>query len=227
MTKFLLGAAVAAVTVAMAPAIAQTVQPAPVPPPAPLIERAPHVAKIHTRAEVGNHVRALFDRLDSNRDGYVTRTEVDARKGDRRERIAQRLERRGALGGRTADRGAMFDRMDANRDGYISRDEFARAPMREERRVVIRDGRGEDHHVRELGGRGARGMRGMHMGLGSLRGRMFEMADANRDGRVSLQEATAAAYRHFDTADVNRDGQITREERMQIRQRMRSERRPG
>ena len=40
-------------------------------------------------------------------------------------------------------------------------------------------------------------------------------------------EATAAAYRHFDMADANRDGQITRDERMQMRQRMRAERQPG
>jgi hypothetical protein len=44
---------------------------------------------------------------------------------------------------------------------------------------------------------------------------------------MSLQEATSAALQHFDTADVNRDGQITREERKQVRQRMRTERRPG
>jgi Ca2+-binding EF-hand superfamily protein len=56
---------------------------------------------------------------------------------------------------------------------------------------------------------------------------MFDMADANRDGRVTLQEATAAAYRHFDMADVTRDGQITREERIQMHQKMRAERKPG
>jgi hypothetical protein len=64
------------------------------------------------------------------------------------------------------------------------------------------------------------------MGMG-LRGHMFDMADANRDGRVTLQEATAAAYRHFDMADVNRDGRITPDERMQMRQRMRTEHRRG
>jgi hypothetical protein len=51
------------------------------------------------------------------------------------------------------------------------------------------------------------------------------MADANRDGRVTLPEATNAALRHFDMADLNRDGQITPDERMQMRQRMRTEHR--
>jgi hypothetical protein len=73
---------------------------------------------------------------------------------------------------------------------------------------------------------GARGMRG-GVAMAALRGRMFDMADVNRDARVSLQEATAAAYRRFDMADANRDGQVTREERIQVRQQMRAQRRPG
>ena len=54
---------------------------------------------------------------------------------------------------------------------------------------------------------------------------MLKMADANRDGRVSLAEATAGALRHFDMMDGNRDGRLTPEERaagrvhmMQMRQ---------
>jgi hypothetical protein len=118
------------------------------------------------------------------------------------------------------NRGAMFDRLDANRDGNISRSEFESAhAQRQERRVVIREKRE---------GAGASGaMHGMRHGggMGGLGGHMFDMADANRDGRVTMQEATAAAYRHFDMADVNRDGKITREERMQMHQRMRTEHR--
>ena len=74
-------------------------------------------------------------------------------------------------------------------------------------------------------GKTARG--GKMRGALGLRGHMFDMADANRDGRVTMAEATSAAYRHFDMADANRDGQITREERMQMHQRMRAERQPG
>jgi hypothetical protein len=53
------------------------------------------------------------------------------------------------------------------------------------------------------------------------------MADANHDGRVSLQEATAAALQHFDRADLNHDGKLTPEERRQAHQLMRGERRPS
>ena len=89
----------------------------------------------------------------------------------------------------------MFERLDTNRDGSISRAEFEARPAM----------RGQD-------GMGRRGGHGMH----DLGARMFAMADANRDNRVSLQEATTAALQHFDRADVNRDGQVTREERRQI-----------
>jgi hypothetical protein len=65
-------------------------------------------------------------------------------------------------------------------------------------------------------------MHGMGMGFG---GRLFEMADGNRDGRVSLAEAQAAALAHFDKADVNHDGRITPDERQQMHETMRIERR--
>ena len=227
MRNYLLAGAAAAVMAASAAAVAQTAPPAHVV--APSIHRAPHAAAVHTRADVGAQVRSLFERLDTNRDGYITRAESEARRAKRGDRDARRIERRRSASPeqRFANRGAMFDRIDANRDGYISRDEFARAPTREERRVVIRNGQGEDRHLREIGTGPMRGMRAMRLaGLG-LRGRMFDSTDSNRDGRVSLQEATAAAYRHFDMADANRDGRVTPDERIQMRQRMRAERGRG
>lgn len=217
MTKFLLGGAAVAALVAFTPATAQVAQ-------APMVQRAPAV-QVHTRAQVGVQVAALFQRLDTNRDGFITRAESQVAKGNRGNRQAQ-LQRRGNRSPeqRMANRGAAFDRMDLNRDGMISRDEFSRAPVRHEKRVVIRNGQGQGGRFRQPG---AQGMRGVGMGMAGLRGHMFDMADVNRDGRVSMQEATAAAYRHFDMADANRDGQVTREERVQVRQRIRIERRPG
>ena len=219
MSKYLLGTAAAAAVVALSPVIAQTPQPAP----QVMIQHAP--MKAHTRAEVGAHIRTMFEKLDSNRDGYVTKAEAQAARGDRAGRMMKRMHQRAGDG--APNRGAMFDKLDTNRDGNISRQEFESAPAPHERRVVIREKRvgagapGATHEVHGMrrGGRGGMGM--------GLRGHMFDMADANRDGRVTLQEATAAAYRHFDMADANRDGQITADERMQMRQRMRTERRPG
>ena len=53
------------------------------------------------------------------------------------------------------------------------------------------------------------------------------MADANKDGRVSLAEAQTAALAHFDRADLNHDGKITPDERQQMRQQRRMEHRQG
>ena len=222
MSRYFLGGAAIFAMIAMSPALGQAVQPAPAPAPAPqvLIERAP-IAKVHSRAEVGAHVRAMFERLDANRDGVVTKAESEAARAPHAERIVKRIRQGGHP---VADRGAMFDRIDTNRDGSISRAEFDAAPHWQERRIVIRT-----HGDKAEGARaGAHGAPMIHrMRMGGLRGHMFDMADSNRDGRLTLQEATAAAYRHFDMADSNRDGQVTREERMQMHQRMRAERRPG
>jgi Ca2+-binding EF-hand superfamily protein len=215
MTKLLLGGAAAAAIVAIAPATAQ-----PTPPAAPQVHTM-HIERdrAHTRTEVVTHVRDMFARFDTNRDGYLTKPEAQAghqaMAGDKRAKFARRLAERGAA---RPDRGAMFDRLDRNRDGAISRQEFmsAQPQIHERRKIVMRhgpDGAGRPHQMR---------MHGMKMG-----GRLFETADANRDGRVTLQEATNAALQRFDTADANRDGTLTREERMQMRQQRKAQRQPA
>ena len=149
-----------------------------------------------TREGVVAMVRERFARIDANRDGFVAREEM---RGARDERRAQRMAMRGANAGQRANPGAMFDRLDANRDNMISRDEFERGrALRAERRGDRMERRGQRMAMRGTGG--------------MLR------ADADRDGRVSLAEAQAAALARFDRADLNRDGRITPEERQQMRQ---------
>ena len=213
MTRFLLGAVSATAIVAAGAAIAQ-----PVPAPAPNIQvmqmhRGP--MKTMTRDEVVAHVRDMFAKLDANRDGFVTKQEAESA----HQRMAgamqeRRAERRAARG---ANAGAAFDRLDANKDGYLTRQEFeAGRQLRQQRRAM----------VMQQGGRPG-GMMRMRAGMGFGHGRVFEMSDTNRDGRVSLQEATAAALQHFDRTDLNHDGRLTPEERMQMRQQLRAQRRPA
>ena len=215
MKEFLIGSAaivLAGAAFAQAP-IAQPAQAA----------KAPHADRVQTRDEAVAKVREHFARLDTNRDGVLTQAEADAG----REIIKQRMvHKRAERGDRKLehmqhrDPAAAFDRLDANKDGSISRDEFAKGhEMRIERRVERRGG--------EAGAPGAPGAMKMHrMGGMMMGGHMFAMADANKDGRVTLQEATDAAVRHFDMADANRDGRITREERMQMHRQMREQRAP-
>ena len=196
MKLFLIGTA-AALTVAGA-AVAQT---APVPPAPPA---QPHTMKVRfakpeTRAEMQAHVAKMFARLDANRDGFVTREEAQAMHAQMAAKMQQRMAERAQRG--AGDRSKAFDRIDSNHDGVISRDEFASAP-RPHGMMMMR-------------------MAGMHRGLG---GQMFDMADLNKDGRVSLAEAQQAALQHFDRADLNHDGVLTPEERQQAHQLMRSKR---
>jgi len=193
-----------------------------------------------TRADVSQHVGKLFARLDTNHDGFVTQEEIDALHAGMMmgmggmkhgaDAMSRGMHAMSTVPGMPMpDRGAMFDRLDVNHDGSISRQEYlaTRPQIREERRIVMRNGDGMgapsapgEHpmmmHMRGMGG---------HMGMGGFGRKLFEMADANHDSRVSLQEAQAAALAHFDRADINRDGKITPDERRQIRQTIRLERR--
>lgn len=201
MKTLLIGSAAAALALAAGAAFAQT---APVPPQAPRM----HSAAPQTRADVQAHVTKLFARLDANRDGFVTQTEADAAHAQLKAKIGQRMGERGAKG---------FDRLDANKDGQVSRQEWDSGRQMRQQRVAA-------------GGTAPGGMHRMggmhHAGMG-FGGRMFAMADVNKDGRVSLGEAQQTALQHFDRADLNRDGTLTPQERQQARQLMRSQRNPG
>lgn len=151
---------------------------------------------VNTRAEVAQRVQTMFARLDTNSDGFVTREEAQAA------RTAMRGQREARRGERMDDR---FERFDTDRNGSISRQEF------------------DAFHAQRQAVRGER-MNSARGGGAALGGHMFDMADENRDNRVSLAEATAAATRHFEMADSNKDGQVTREERRAMRQQMRQHR---
>ena len=193
MKKLLMGGAALALAV---PALAQVASA-----PAPKTQNA---AKIHARADVQAKVAKHFARVDANRDGFVTKAEADAAvQAFRGKRAEKRTERREHA----------FERIDVNGDGAITKAEWDAKQTKRQERVAARDHDGD--------GRADRARAGGH-GMGGFGGHMFDMADANKDGRVTLQEAQAAALQHFNMADTNRDGQITREERKQMHQRMRA-----
>jgi Ca2+-binding EF-hand superfamily protein len=230
MKTVLIGAAVfLAGTAALAqttppPGVSQGTAPMAVPPqPARSAEMRAHMRmmsdKVMTRDEVVTHVRKMFEHLDANHDGVVTRDEIEGmhqRMMSMHEGTAKNMADRGLKG---PDRAAAFDRLDTNHDGMISRQEFMAAkPRIEERRVMV---------MRDGGMIGRGGMEGMRMHRAAFGGHLFEMADANHDGRVTLQEATNAALQHFDRADLNHDGKLTPDERRQAHQLMRGSRKPS
>jgi hypothetical protein len=157
---------------------------------------------------VQTQVQSHFSAMDSNRDGFVTKAEVEERGN------AWRAQRQTKMAERKGDR---FERLDANKDGSISRAEFDGAQAN-------RGDRGKAGTDR----RAARGERGKMAGHGMMAGRfgagMLERADADRDGRLSLAEASAAALARFDRVDADRNGIISPAERQAARQQMRSQR---
>ncbi|MES2904861.1 MAG: EF-hand domain-containing protein [Pseudomonadota bacterium] len=175
------------------PAMAQVQAPA-----APPVMPRGEIAQ--TRDQAVAKVREHFARMDANRDGFVATDEMRSMRGQ------QMGERRGggerrAMRNRAANPAAAFDRLDSNRDGMISREEFGQA--RE-----IRMERQAGRKMNRMGGKGG--------------GRMMRLADLDRDGRVSLQEATTSALQRFDRVDANRDGRITPDERKQQREQRRA-----
>ena len=171
---------------------------------------SPMADKVMTRAEVQAKVRDHFAKIDANRDGVVTSDEMAGMHGPMNHRMMATHD--GAEAPVMAEQpNVVFDRIDANHDGMISRDEFAKnRQVRIEKRIVMRDGKAE----------GGKHMKRMHAGMGGM---MMRMADTNKDGKITLAEAEAAAVQHFDMADSNHDGKITRDERKQMHQRMRAE----
>jgi Ca2+-binding EF-hand superfamily protein len=204
MKTLLLSAAAAGSLALVAPALAQTA-------PDSQVRIEVHHGPM-TRTAVVEMVQAHFAKLDANHDGFLTKAEMDSAHDAMRSKIRTRIEKHMGEHGDMRDRGAMFDRLDSNHDGSISRDEFTSAkPMVKEKRVIVMNG--DDH-----GAMGAR-MHPMAMRMG---GHMFEKADANNDGRVSLQEATNAAAAHFDSADADHNGTLSPEEMRAAHQAMRA-----
>ena len=234
MNKFLLGGAVAAMVVAGA-AVAQTK-------PAVQTQPGPHgrmMMQTENRTDVAARVQKMFARLDTNHDGFITKAEVDAIQAERADKIEKRAERfdpskifarldankdgkitkaeadathsqrASTKGGQPAvakptGAGRLFDRADANKDGVVTKAEFDAA------------GAQMKAHMEKAG-----------MPHGGLAGAMFETADTNKDGKVSLAEVQAVALQHFDRADLNHDGKLTPEERQQVRQQFKAQRKPS
>lgn len=164
-----------------------------------------------TRTAVEARVKDRFAKLDANGDGFIVKAEADAA---RDKMVADMRDRH-------------FKQMDANNDGSISRAEF---DAQHGQRMAFRDRPegapdappppGAPEGGKRMWGKGGPGH---HRGAMMMGGGMFERADADKDGRVSLAEALARPMQHFDMVDTNKDGTITPEERKAARERMRTE----
>ena len=224
MSKLLIGGAIAAF--AATAAFAQA---------APAGKPGMHgrAAQTEARTDVSANVGKMFARLDTNKDGFITKAEVDALEAQRSQKIEKRAE------GFKPDK--IFDHIDANKDGKITvaEEQAAQAAMAKARGktpaqakataftgLFARADANKDGTVtraefdvvgNQLHARMEKASE--HKGFA---GNMFVAADANKDGKVSVAEAQALALQHFDRADLNHDGKLTPQERQQARQQLKA-----
>jgi Ca2+-binding EF-hand superfamily protein len=177
------------------------------------------------RADVPTRAQRMFARLDLNRDGNITREEVAASRAKFEAAMSKSAPKRASR---------LFNRLDANHDGQITQAEIDAA-----RAVRVSRGGGTNNTRHRAGSStlmaradsnkdgaitraeydsavAAGKVRVRHPNMrGSAIARLFDTADVNKDGRVSLEEAQQAALQHFDAADTNHDGVLTSDERRQ------------
>lgn len=100
-----------------------------------------------------------------------------------------------------------FARLDADGNGAITQAEIEqmRAMMHERRAERMAEGGKDGERRKRRGGRGGQGQ-------------MFERADSNGDGQVTLAEFQAPALERFAKHDTNNDGAIDADERAAARE---------
>lgn len=229
MKLFVSGGAVVAALFTAAPAISQNVSPASLTSTPPV--RHSGFTANQNRSDVVARIERMFNKLDFNHDGFVTKDEIATSQSQSDQRAA-----------RTAPQRAKkrFDRLDTNHDGQITQAEADAArtarkgatghsKKRTSSSVFAKADANKDGIVTRAEFDAAASAGKIKLRHASMRGsaivRLFDTADLNKDGRLSLTEAQQAALQQFDAADSNHDGIVSPEERRQANKAERAKRR--
>lgn len=152
-----------------------------------------------TRAQAESQIAERFATADADGDGRVTRAEADAHHAARRARHH---------GGERPE---------------FAEERSMRARLTPEEMAPLTGNRAappETEHAAHHAGAAGESSRGHRRGMDHAM--MFEAADANSDGALTLAEMTAHALAMFDRADADSDGIVTPEERLAAHRAMRA-----
>ena len=153
-----------------------------------------------SREEAGQLPPQMFDRLDTNHDGFIDEEEWNA--------MRRGFGGGGGMGGGPRTGESLTKLLDANADGKVSRDEFAKI-------VSLFDTLDKDHNgelsQEELNGFFRAVNESQMQATGGVElNNLFEKYDKNKDGKITPEEL--GNERIFKSLDLNKDGVITREE---------------
>ncbi len=157
--------------------------------------------------EVPEQVWARMSAADENKDGAITKAELEARGGGGRD--GRGPGGRGPGGGRP-NPAEMFKHMDKNNDGKLSKDEV---PERLWERLSKADKNSDNAITKaELEAAMAQ-MRGQRPGGGRPNpAEMFKRMDKNNDGKLSKDEVPEQFWARLSRADANHDDVLTKAE---------------
>ena len=152
---------------------------------------------------------SFFERLDTNKDGQVSRAEAEAAgqqffdrfDANKDNEVSAQEADDGAHAMRVEELDARFKTLDKNGDGRLTLEEAKVPVMFFERLDTNQDKVATREEFRVVAK--------LNAGNGDLG---FRRVDGNGDGKVTRAEATDAVTRRFAGADPNGDGNITRAE---------------
>jgi Ca2+-binding EF-hand superfamily protein len=154
-----------------------------------------------SRDEASQIPPQMFDRIDTNHDGFIDEEEWNAM----RNRFGGGG---GGMGGGPRTGESLTKLLDANADGKVSRDEFAKI-------LSLFDILDKDHNGElspdELNGFFRAVNEAQTQATGGVEvNNLFEKYDKNKDGKITAEEI--GNDKIFKSLDLNKDGVITREE---------------